>query len=139
MCCRAEIRRLTKLLNETPSRRSSQMAELSELDENIRDIVDEVPPSSTNAQPNLRFVSLLNVRFLLTHLFMSRRPLRPQVKREAAAENQAPPVYGKNLPKKVKQSMLFNDQMDPFLLVSRSLSNVSGTKYCSSTSINVKS
>lgn len=41
---RAEIRRLTKLLNETPSRRSSQMADLSEIEENIRDMADEVPP-----------------------------------------------------------------------------------------------
>ena len=35
---RAEIRRLTKLLNETPSRRSSQMAELSEMDETSNDV-----------------------------------------------------------------------------------------------------
>lgn len=52
---RAEIRRLTKLLNETPSRRSSQMAELSEMDENIRDMVEEVPESSANPPPHLRY------------------------------------------------------------------------------------
>jgi hypothetical protein len=46
---RAEIRRLTKLLSEVPSRRSSQMAELSELDENIRDIVGD-EPSNINPQ-----------------------------------------------------------------------------------------
>jgi hypothetical protein len=44
---RAEIRRLTKLLNESPSRRSSQMAELSELEENLRENIDE-EPSDTN-------------------------------------------------------------------------------------------
>ena len=44
---RAEIRRLTKLLNEVPSRRSSQMAELSELDENIREMVEEQPSNTT--------------------------------------------------------------------------------------------
>lgn len=40
---RAEIRRLTKLLNEIPSRRSSQMAELSELEENLRESTGEEP------------------------------------------------------------------------------------------------
>ena len=34
---RAEIRRLNKLLSEIPSHRSSQMADLSELDENLRE------------------------------------------------------------------------------------------------------
>jgi hypothetical protein len=46
---RAEIRRLTKLLGEIPSRHSSQMAELSELDENIHETIDE-DPSNTNTQ-----------------------------------------------------------------------------------------
>jgi hypothetical protein len=40
---RAEIRRLTKLLSEIPSHRSSQMAELSELDENLRESVGDEP------------------------------------------------------------------------------------------------
>ena len=38
---RAEIRRLTKLLSEIPSHHSSQMAELSELDENLRESAGE--------------------------------------------------------------------------------------------------
>ncbi len=44
---RAEIRRLTKLLSEIPSRLSSQMAELSELDENLRESVDEPSDADT--------------------------------------------------------------------------------------------
>jgi len=44
---RAEIRRLTKLLGEIPSRLSSQMAELSELDENLRESVDEPSDADT--------------------------------------------------------------------------------------------
>ncbi|CAF1079468.1 unnamed protein product [Rotaria sordida] len=73
----AEIRRLTKLLNEISSRRSSQMADLSELDENIREIVEE-EPSNIN----------------------TRRQVRQQPKRETAIENQSVPTYGKGLPKK---------------------------------------
>lgn len=45
---RAEIRRLTKLLNEIPSRRSSQMADLSELDEHLRESTEE--PSELNTE-----------------------------------------------------------------------------------------
>ena len=44
---RAEIRRLTKLLSEIPSRRSSQMAELSELDETLRESGREDPSETT--------------------------------------------------------------------------------------------
>ncbi|CAF3579709.1 unnamed protein product [Rotaria sp. Silwood1] len=73
----AEIRRLTKLLNEVPSRRSSQMAELSELEENMREMVED-EPSNIN----------------------TRRQVRQQPKREAVIENQPAPSYGKDLPKK---------------------------------------
>ncbi|CAM4862893.1 unnamed protein product [Rotaria socialis] len=72
----AEIRRLTKLLNEGPSHRSSQMAELSELEENMRESIDE--PSDLE----------------------TRRHGRQQTKREVVFDNQPPPVYGKGLPKK---------------------------------------
>lgn len=74
---RAEIRRLTKLLNETPSRRSSQMADLSELDESGREITDEETPN------------------------IHRRSGKQSQKREPTADTQPTPAYGKDLPRGV--------------------------------------
>jgi hypothetical protein len=65
--------------------------------------------------------------------------MRQSQKREVIIEHQPPPVYGKDLPKNVRFYLIKKTSFDIFVSVSRSLSNVFGTKHRSSSSINDKS